>query len=128
MIFKTIPAQYFANLNSIDDFNSYVDVLVLLDDLLCMYDLVPRYPGYLPSGIAPELAGTPGLLSEAMQKCVDSIASGYLRSNLNQNIETALTLYHQRDEKRIEIFDFLVELVRQYSDMVHPAVYPGGAR
>lgn len=127
MMFINLPAQPFSHLSNIEDFNNYANVLVLLDDLLCRYDSVPRYPEYLPFGTNPELAGTPALLSEPIRQCVNNITSDYLRLNLGHNIETALKLYDERCTKQTEIFEFLAELVRQYSEVVHPAVYPDTA-
>ena len=127
MIFRNLPAQHFSQLKKIEDFNNYANGLVLLDDLLCRYDSMPRYPEYLPSGTNPDLVGTPELLREPIQQCVNNITSDNLRSNLQRNIETAQRLYDERDTRQTEIFDFLAELVRQYSEVVHPAVYPDTA-
>ncbi|MHA6180489.1 hypothetical protein [Pseudomonas mohnii] len=125
MTFEYLPVQYFAQLKNIEDFNNYVSVLVLLDDLLCRYDSVPRHPEYLPSGRNPEQVGTPELLSEPIRTCVNKISSDDLRWNLERNINIALNLYEARATEQIEIIDFLAELVRQYSELIHPAVYPG---
>ncbi len=127
MRFENLPAQHFSQLKNIEDFNNYANGLVLLDDLLCRYDSVPRYPEYLPSGMNPRLAGTPELLSEPIRQRVNNITSIDLRSNLERNFETAQTLYDERGTRQAEIFDFLAELVRQYSEVVHPAVYPDPA-
>lgn len=127
MAFEYLPVQYFAQLKNIEDFNNYVNVLVLLDDLLCRYDSVPRHPEYLPSGKSPEQVGTPELLSKPIRTCVNKISSDDLRWNLERNINIALNLYEARASEQIEIIDFLAELVRQYSELIHPAVYPGTA-
>lgn len=126
-MFQDLPAQHFSQLKTIEDFNNYANGLVLLDDLLCRYDSVPRHPEYLPSGERPELAGTLDLLSEPIQQCVENITSRDLRSNLERNFETAQGLYKERRARQAEIIDFLAELVRQYSEVVHPAVYPDTA-
>ncbi|HRP25561.1 hypothetical protein [Thauera sp.] len=124
MRFENLPEQHFSQLKNIEDFNNYADGLVLLDDLLCSYDSVPRYPEYLPSGMNIRQAGTPELLSEPIRQCINNITSIDLRSNLKLNFETAQTLYDERGTRQTEIFDFLAELVRQYSEVIHPAVYP----
>ncbi len=124
MRFESLPAQHFSKLKKIEDFNYYANGLVLLDDLLCRYDSVPRHPEYLPSRMNPQLAGTPMLLLEPIRQCVNNITSIDLRLNLERNFVTAQTLYDERLTRRAEIFDFLAELVRQYSDVIHPAVYP----
>lgn len=64
------------------------------------------------------------LLLEPIRQCVNNITSIDLRLNLERNFVTAQTLYDERLTRRAEIFDFLAELVRQYSDVIHPAVYP----
>lgn len=127
MMFQNLPAQHFSQLKKIEDFNNYANGLVLLDDLLCRYDSVPRHPEYLPSGKSLELAGTLEFLSEPIQQCVANITSPDLRSNLERNFETAQELYEERSARQAEIVDFLAELVRQYSEVVHPAVYPDTA-
>ena len=128
MLFTFLPAHHFAQLKIINDFNNYASVLVLLDDLLCKYDSVPRYPEYLPAEKNPELAGTPELLSEAIDKCDNELLSSDLQRNLQDNIATAFNLYRERDTKRAEISEFLAELIRQYLEVIHPAVYPESAR
>lgn len=127
MRFDNLPAQHFTKLKNIDDFNNYANGLVLLDDLLCRYDAAPRHPEYLPSGMDPNLAGTLELLGEPILQCAKNIASNDIRLNLVRNFETARTLYEQRRTRQTEIFDFLAELVRQYSEVIHPAVYPDTA-
>ncbi|MDC0687035.1 hypothetical protein POF53_05490 [Mitsuaria sp. RG] len=123
-MFTYLSAQNFLKLRNTEDFNNYVSVLVLLDDLLCRYDLVPRHPEYLPSGKNFAQMGTPELLSEPMQRCAERISSEALRLNIDRNIQAALTLYNDRDNRRADIVDFLAELSLQYSEVIHPAIYP----
>lgn len=123
-MFIHLSSQHFLKLQNTGDFNNYVSVLVLLDDLLCRYDLVPRHPEYLPLGKDPVQAGTPELLSEPMQRYTERISSEALRLNIYHNIQLALMLYSDRENRRVDIADFLAELSLQYSEVIHPAIYP----
>ncbi|MFJ4391054.1 hypothetical protein [Pseudomonas soli] len=123
-MFIHLSSQHFLKLQDIGDFNNYVSVLMLLDDLLCRYDLVPRHPEYLPLGKDPVQAGTPELLSEPMQRYAERISSEALRLNIYHNIQLARMLYSDRENRRVDIADFLAELSLQYSEVIHPAIYP----
>ena len=124
MNFNNLPVEHLSKLKKIEDFDNYANGLALLDDLLCRYDIIPRYPEYLPSGTDPELAGTPTLLARPIQECINDITSYSLRKNLEENFKIALSLYEERKKKQAEIHSYLAELIRQYSEVIHPAVYP----
>lgn len=122
--FRKLPIHCFSQLKSLRDFNNYVDGLVLIDDLLCRYDSVPRNPQFSHSHNNGILVSVTSLLQQSFNECLEAIESTEIKENLKTNYSTADYLFENQLNHRIEINVFLAEVLKLYSELIHPAIYP----
>ncbi|MGM0914273.1 MAG: hypothetical protein ACQEXC_09605 [Pseudomonadota bacterium] len=126
MEFIPPPLSCLWNINSISDFDGYTGGLVLIDDLLCKYSSDPRPPMYLPMNNGGLEAGSLELIEKGFYICLCEVQSVELKESLSSNFESAKHLYQKRNESSTEIQLFLASLLNHYSEIIHPAIYPGG--
>lgn len=122
--FRRLPIHCFSQLKSLHDFNNYVDGLVLIDDLLCRYDSVPRNPQFSRSynnGISVSVVSP---LQQSFNDCLEAIELTEIKKNLKTNYSTAEYLLENRVDHRTEVHVFLAEVLKLYSELTHPAIYP----
>ena len=122
--FRKLPIHCFTQLKNLNDFNNYVDGLVLIDDMLCMYDTVPRKPRFSHSEISDPLITDISPLQECFNECLLGIEATEIKNNLKTNYSMADYLYENHSIYRPEIYVFLSEVLKLYSELIHPAIYP----